>query len=199
MVPPLRGFFFGKYVPTRECERVRLRVQVAAHQLQIADRGGHQDVGLAAARDEISRDVLVVAHHVLRGCGLVIDVARIDVRAMVEQQLRNVDGRRDSAAASGRHRRARGRARAFGEQPVERLDMPSFAAALTSTTAPRSMRIGNEDPIRAMEHAESAGPPAAPDVDIGAGLQQCVDHIAAPLLHRLSSGVDRRTGQGSAR
>ena len=93
MVPPLRGFFFGKNAgDTLVRIQCRIRVQVPADQRQVADRGGHQDVGLAAARDEIARDVLMVTDQVLCGCRLVIDVARIDIGAAVEEQLRDGDG-----------------------------------------------------------------------------------------------------------
>src|SRR5258708_12536614 len=74
------------------------------HQLQVAEGGGYEDLSLATARDEITRDLLAVsrvmpslndAHHVLRGGGFMLDVARINVCAVVEQVLRDLYGRGD--------------------------------------------------------------------------------------------------------
>ena len=61
----------------------------------IANRGGHENVRLAAALNKVTRDLLAIAHHVLRGGGLVIDIKRVDFCASCEQVLRdrNVAGK----------------------------------------------------------------------------------------------------------
>ncbi len=150
------------------------------YQRQVTDGGGHQDVGLAAARDEIARDVLVVADQVLCRCRLVIDVARIDIGAAVEKQLGNRDGRGDvqrrlSVAAAGVNRRW-----AFCEEPVERLEHAQLRGRVRVDLGPTLDQMGNEDRIRGVEHTKAAGPPAAANVDVRAGVQERVDHVAAP-------------------
>ena len=62
-----------------------------ANEVGIAERRGHQDVGLAAAPHQVARDFLTVAHHVLRGSGFVVHVAGVDVRAVIQQELRDLD------------------------------------------------------------------------------------------------------------
>ena len=65
-------------------DRRRIGVEVLAHQIDVADRGSHENVSLAAARDEEAHDILPRAHEVLRRRGLVVDIARVDVGAVVE-------------------------------------------------------------------------------------------------------------------
>ena len=158
-----------------------------AHQRQVAERGGHQDVGPAAARDEIARDVLTIADHVLRRRRLVIDVARIDVGAAVEKQLGNVDGRRDvqrrlPVAAAGVHER-----RAFGEEPLERLAHAQLRGRVRIDLGATLEQMRHESRVRAVEHAEAAGPPAAAGVDVRAGIEERVDQSRFPLATAMSS------------
>ena len=70
-------------------------IQVPSHEREIAERGRHQDIGPAPASDEEPRDFLAVADHPLCWTGFVIDVARIDVGAPVDEQFGDLGRRRE--------------------------------------------------------------------------------------------------------
>ena len=146
--------------------------------VEIAERRGHQDVGAAAAADEVARDVLPIAapctapastrdRRRARRC-------RRRARAAAARCRRST--RR--AAASGRRRRAHARAPDSAASSASSSSrMPSRAAECASTA--RRARAGTAPGrIRAVEHAEAARPPAAADVDVRASLEQHVDHRA---------------------
>ena len=89
----------GSFVFLREAllvhtnpDAIRVGLEVLLDKSGIADRGGHEHIGLATALNEATHDLLAVTDHPLRRGGFVIDIERVNVRAVVEQVLgdRNV-------------------------------------------------------------------------------------------------------------
>ena len=149
MVPSLRGSCFGKYASDDAHADAGGSVRVAAHQRQIAQRGGHQDVGAAAASHQIARDVLAVARimprlhhaqHVLRRRGFVQRVARIDVGAVFQQVLRDLHVEAKCSGVWPLAPRAPTAPGSAANSSRSFSSMPRRAAACASTAAPRSMR-----------------------------------------------------------
>src|SRR5688572_30054574 len=69
----------------------RIGGEMVADERGIAERCGHEDVGPAAALNEVARNLLTIADHVLRGSGFVVHVAGVDRRAVIEQELRDLE------------------------------------------------------------------------------------------------------------
>ena len=81
-------------------------VEMSASEVQVAERRRHEKVGLAAAGDQVSGHVEAVVQHVLGRCRLVVQVACVDLGAVVEQVLGDLDcggemKRRLAIAAAG--------------------------------------------------------------------------------------------------
>ena len=106
-----------------------------------------------------------------------IDVARVDRRAMVEQVAGDVDRRgeveRGLAVAAARvHQRRVGR-----QQCVEPVDHAVPGGGVDVDHRATFEQERHQRSI-VVEHAEAAGPPVAARVDVGAGLEQQVGHLA---------------------
>ena len=63
-----------------------------AHQGRITQRCRHENIGLASALNQIPQDFLPVGNHVLARGGFMIDIECFDVRCVIQQKGRNVDG-----------------------------------------------------------------------------------------------------------
>ena len=50
----------------------------------IAERGGHQDIRLRAAANQIPLNLRARAHHVLRWSGFMVHIERIEIRALMK-------------------------------------------------------------------------------------------------------------------
>ena len=195
----------GARIPHREehrrdgrPDRPRSGVQDPRHRRAIPERGRQQDVGGAAAPGQLAGDVRPVAHHPLRRGRLVIDVARVDLGAAIEQEVRHRHGLReverqlpipaarvDQAGISGQHAPD-----VFDHsEPHRMVDLRHRPAADEERRHPRR-------PPRIVEDVEPAGPPVAFLVDVGAGAQQHVGHLAVLPLDR---GEQRRLAEGTAR
>ena len=62
-------------------------LQKFASEIRVADRGGHEDIGLAPTLNQVTRDFRPLAYHPLGSRGFMIQVASIDVRAVIQQEL----------------------------------------------------------------------------------------------------------------
>ena len=164
-----------------EVEQRRIRVDHLAHAIGEAERGGEEDVGGGAALDEIGRQVVaslaaVVIEHPLRGRRAVIDVARVDVGAVLEEQiddgarLREVERRLAVAAALVHARRI---LLDHAREEIDAVEMRGGARV--------GDRTRGEEPVRGVaggdvQRVEGARPPLAPPIRIGAELEEHVDH-----------------------
>ena len=162
----------------------RIGVKVPSDEREIPERGRHQDVGPAAASDEEPRDILAVADHPLRWTGFVIDVARVDVGAPIDEQFGDLDGRREMqrrlpVSAARMHE-----FRTLGQHPVERLAHAEAGGRMRVNPRTALEQERNERWLGAVEHAEAASPPVAARVDVRAGLQQHVDCRAILVVDR---------------
>src|SRR5579883_217714 len=81
-----------------------IAVEMMANETGIAECGGHQDIGVAAAGHKITGHILAViwivprladAEHVLSRGGFVIDVAGVDVGSLFEKELCDFAGGRE--------------------------------------------------------------------------------------------------------
>ena len=88
----LRIVFGEEFVVDADANTVRVGVEMPASKSGVAEGCSHENVGLAAAFDQVTRDLLPIAHHVLSRRGFVIDIARVNIRALIQQALRNLDG-----------------------------------------------------------------------------------------------------------
>ncbi len=148
----------------------------------VPERRGEQDVGAGAARHQHARHVLMVAHQVLRRRRLVIDVAGIDVGAVVDEQLGNLQGRGDvqgrlAIAAAGVDRIRIGR-----DQLADAVD---HAQPRRGVDVDRRPTLDQEacERLARVEHAEAPRPPVAARVDVGASAEQDVDHLAIAAVY----------------
>jgi len=64
-----------------------------SYELHVAQRRSHQEVGTAAAGDQVARHFLAVTHHVLSRRGFVVDNERVAVGSVVQQILGDLDRR----------------------------------------------------------------------------------------------------------
>jgi hypothetical protein len=72
--------------------RVWIGVEVAPHQRDIAKRCGEEQVGSSPLCDKESCDLEAIANEVLRRSRVVIVIERINLGAMFEQKLSDLDG-----------------------------------------------------------------------------------------------------------
>ena len=63
---------------------VGIRIQVPANQIGVAYSGGHQNIRLRSAPDQIAHHVGLRLHQVLRGGRFMIDIDGIDIGAPIE-------------------------------------------------------------------------------------------------------------------
>ena len=106
-------------------------VEKRAHAIEVAERGGHEDVGPAAARDEKARDVLPFANRVLRRRRLVVDVEGVDVGTVIHAGSARLRRSRRRAAASVRRRRACATADGIlAHQPLDVVESPELRGAV---------------------------------------------------------------------
>ena len=161
-----------------------ISIQMSAHQLGGAECGGHEDVGGAAARHEVAGDILAVAYHPLRRCGLVVDVACVDNGTVLQQVSRDLDGGRKvqrglSIAATRMHQ-----LRIGGNKSVQPLEHPEPSRRVCVNRCAALDEEGCKRRLAAIEDAEAARPPIAAGVDVGSVSQQEIDHLPILPLHR---------------
>ena len=156
----------------------------------ITERGSHEDIGLAAAPNQITRDFRAVADHVLRGGGIVVHVTGVDVRAVIKQQLRDLDRagkmKRCLAVPAGRMHQFRIR----GDQFAEFVQQAEARGGVRIHDRAALDRIRRQLGPGAVEETESARPPAALGVDISARVEQRVEHLATTHAGN-GGGVER--------
>ena len=75
-------------------ERAGIVTQAPLDERGIAQPDGDEDVAPRAARDQQPRHVRRVSHQILRRCRTVIDAARVEVGAAVDEKQRHRDGSR---------------------------------------------------------------------------------------------------------
>ena len=164
-------------------DRCRIGVEVAQRQLAIPQRRRHQQIGAAAARDEMARHFRPLAQRVLRRGRFVVHVAGVDLGAVVEQEPGDLDVARDvqrrlAVASAGVHDAGVG-----GDELLQPIEQ---AQARGGVRVDRRSALDQErlEPAIRVEHAEAAGPPVAARVDVGARFEQHVDQLAIPALNR---------------
>jgi hypothetical protein len=168
---------------------------MAPHQRDVTERCSEQQVGLCAPRDEEPCDLRAITNEMLRRCGLVVVVARVDLGAVLEQKSRDLDRAREmqrplAVAAFGmdegciacdQSRELRHHAE-IGRRP----DVDP------GTAGNQRRRLVRAD---LFEHAEAALLPAGPGVEIGAVGQQEIEQreIGPRDMHGLAlEGEHRR-------
>ena len=159
-------------------------IQVPSHEREIPERGRHQEIGPAPASDEEPRDLLAIANHPLCWAGFVIDVARVDVGAPIDEQFGDLDRRREMqrrlpVAAARMHER-----RTLGQHLFERLAHAQPGGRMRVNPRAALEQERNERWLGAVEHAEAASPPVASRVDVRTGLQEHVDRRAILVVDR---------------
>ena len=156
----------------------------------ITERGSHEDVGPAAAPNQVTRDLLAVADHILRGGGFMIHVAGVEVRAAIDQELRDLDRagkmKRCLAVPAGRVHQFRIR----GDQFAEFVQQAEARGGVRIDDRAALDRIRRQFGWGAVEETESARPPAALGVDVGARVEQHVEHLATTHAGN-GGGVER--------
>src|ERR1051325_3663711 len=134
----------------------------------IANCGGHENVGLTAALDEVPDDVLSITHHVLGWGGLMIDIEGVDVRAVLEQ----VFGRGD-AGGKMKRRLAIAPARfdksgVGGHKFAQSVEHAQSGGGMDINNCATLDRVSSQFRTRAVKQPETAGPPATFRVNIRA-------------------------------
>ena len=71
------------FVADAQPDAIRVTIQVTANQFGIAKGCRHQEIGFATAFDQTGGNLLPIADHVLRRCGFVIHVTRVNVGSLV--------------------------------------------------------------------------------------------------------------------
>ncbi len=154
--------------------------------------------------DQVTRHLLAIAHHVLGGRRFVIDVAGIDLGAVIEQVRRDLDRagemeRRLAVPAAGVHQ--------------VRVERDQFAQSVHHAQACRGVHVDDGAPLDRIGGQLGAGPvkspkPARPPptlrVQVGTRVEQDIQHRAAAdvddrgRIERAQRLVDLRLQLGMA-
>ena len=176
-------FLWERFVVNDHPDAGGVGLEVFLNDGEMSKSAGHEEIGLAAPLDEEARDGLAIADHVLGGSGFVIDVARVDVGAVIEQAGGDFDGRGEMewrlAIASPGMNRIR-----IGEE--ESFDVVEHAEACGSVDAedgPTFKCVSRDLWRGTVENSETPGPPAAARIDVRTGLKQHIEHLAAAHAH----------------
>ena len=115
----------------------------------------------------------------MRGRGLVIDVAGVDVGAVIEQVRRDLDRRREmerglAVAATGVDK-----LRVALDQLAESVHAGKARRGVDVDHGPALDRVVRQLGRNPVEQTKAAGPPAALGVKVGTGGDERVDHLAA--------------------
>ncbi len=182
-------------------EGFRILPEGALDQGRVAQADSNEDVEPRAASEQQSRHVRRLAHEILSGRRLVIDVTGIDVSAAVDQVLRDVDRRgpvqrRFPVAAPRVHER-----RIAFDQLLETIEPAVVRGGKHVDHRPaRHEGVHLRRRPLALEDAEASRPPLALEIDVRAVLEEQIDHrqvfpghvhrptteIAGRFVHRLS-------------
>ena len=140
-----------------------------------------------------------VAEHPLRGRRLVIDVDRVDVGAVREQVIGDLDRRREVQRRLAVAAPRMDHGRIGGDERVETIDQAEprggvrghLRAALDQGAGDRRRRL--------VEDAEAARPPVRADVDVGARAQEQIHDLemAAPGGREHRGAAERAVRQGA--
>ena len=176
----------GRTPPTRRCgSRAGSRVEEPARALESPSAAAIR-MSVRAPRSTRKRATSCRSRTIhCAARRLVVDVARVDVGAAVQKELRHLDGlrevQRQLPVAAARVNRADPRRASGGRRRTSR------AAPRDGSRARRRARSGTTRATASchvVEHVEAAGPPVALLVDVGAGAQQHVDDVAVRRSHR---------------
>src|SRR5260370_24464886 len=78
-----------KLVGKSEADAFRVGSEVLADEVKVAQCGRHQDIGLAAALNQVTGHRLPLPNHPLCGGGFVVNVTRVDVRPLAQKVFRD--------------------------------------------------------------------------------------------------------------
>ena len=165
-----------------QIEQARVRLEQLAGAVGEPEGGGEEDVGSGATLDEIERELVspraaLVVEHPLRRRRAMVDVARVDVRAGVEEQVddrarpREVEWRLPVAAALV-YPRGIFRDEAFEE--LRSVEVRGCAGVGNGTGGDQS--IGRRA-HRGVQSVEPARPPLTAPVRVRAELEEHIHHL----------------------
>src|SRR6185503_9075416 len=140
---------------------LRIGVEVFPDETLVAESRGHENVCLTSALNEIARDFLAVADHVLRGSGFMIDVASVDVSAAIHQICGDfhcageMEWRLAIAPASVHKRRL------SGDEFAQSVHQAEARCSMYIDDRPALDGVFGKVRFRAVQESEASRPPAA--------------------------------------
>ena len=84
--------FWKPVITHARMDAVGICIEMSADEFGITEGGSHQNVRLATALNEVTRNLLAIAHHVLRRCGFVVDIARVNIGVVIQEERGDFDG-----------------------------------------------------------------------------------------------------------
>jgi hypothetical protein len=161
-----------------------------AREIEVTERGCHEDVGGAPSVNQEADDFLTVIKHPLRGGGFVIDVAGVDLSVVIEKILCDLNGagevkRQLAITAAGADE-----SWVRLKKPGELVEEPEARGGMNIDLCAALDGIAGDIGRGGVKKTERPGPPAASGIKIRPGLEEEIEHSAA--AHR----EDRRGIEG---
>ena len=79
------------FIADAEADGFRVLCEKFLNEGKITKSGGHEEISVTTAADEKAGDVGAFREHVLGGGGLVVDIAGVDVGAVIEEEFGDFD------------------------------------------------------------------------------------------------------------
>jgi hypothetical protein len=171
----------------------------------VTQGGHHEQIGSTTSANEMPGDLLSVSHHVLGRGRFVVDIAGVDIGAVLKQEIGNLDRPREM---KGRLAISSAGMDQFGparEQFTKRVDATESGGGMGIHDGTALNCVVGEFGRATIEQTESAGPPPAAGVDIGAGFEKRVQDFRGARVNnggrveRSDRFIDLRFQFGMAR
>src|SRR5262245_9266632 len=147
---------------------VWIRLEVAPHQHDVTKRGGEEQVGSSALRDEESSNLRAICDKVLRRRRVVIIIKRINLGAMVEQESSDFNGAREMQRPLAIATFCMDEGRITCDQGRQLWQHPKIGRSPDVDLGPAGNQRSGLIRGHLFQHAEAAVLPAGPSIEIGA-------------------------------
>jgi len=153
-----------------------LGLDEALEKSAIADASGHEGIGGRPLDDQVGRDTRAGSAEPLGGGAGVVYVEPVDFGSVLQEEVGDWDGASEvkgelSVSAAGVNEGGIG-----GDQGTQVVDLAQSSGGVRGELGAALEEIVGQLIAAIIKDAEAAGPPVTPLVDIGAELEQQVDH-----------------------
>src|SRR5205085_875677 len=115
----------------------------------------------------------------LGGSGFVVDIASIDLSALIEEIFGNFDGARKMERSLTISTAGVDEIGIRGEARAQFVDQPKTSGSMGSNGGAALDGVSSQVGFGRVEEAKTSSPPAAPGVDVGARREQNIEHLTA--------------------